>query len=124
MLPGWQATGNAPETKLFGMGKPRAKPKVRKHLFIEEWRNNRGINVKAFAEKLGVDRTTLWRWETGQRRPDPATIARIAAALDLEPQDLWRPPQGRPSIDALLKDEPDDLFARAAEIVRTLIRKP
>jgi DNA-binding transcriptional regulator YdaS (Cro superfamily) len=30
------------------------------------YRKTKGQTVDAFAELLGVDRTTVWRWETGK----------------------------------------------------------
>lgn len=37
---------------------------------LAEARAAAGLSVAAAAAELGVDRSTLFRWEKGQRRPD------------------------------------------------------
>lgn len=95
----------------------------RPHLYIMEWREHLGLTPKQLAERLEVDRTTLWRWETGSRRVKPETQVQIAAALGIAPAALWRLPQTRPSLDDMLKDAPDELFDTAADIVRRLTKR-
>jgi DNA-binding XRE family transcriptional regulator len=34
------------------------------------YRRRQGLSRKALAGLLGVDETTLWRWEAGQRKPE------------------------------------------------------
>lgn len=69
-----------------------------------------------------VSRTTVWRWVKEPHRLNPGKIAALAHALGLdEPDDLWRDPK-RPSIDALLRDAPDDLYQTAVDIVTRLTR--
>jgi transcriptional regulator with XRE-family HTH domain len=83
----------------------------------------RGLNDEALAEKIGVDRSTVTKYRTEQHRLDPEKIARIAKALDIEPEQLWRPPRpARPSLDLLLKDDSDELVQRAIEMLDILRR--
>lgn len=44
-------------------------------------RTARGLSREAAARLLGVDPGTLWRWETGQRRPQKGFLAQIQAFL-------------------------------------------
>lgn len=94
----------------------------RPHLYISEHRVSRGLTVEALAGRVGVARETIWRWENEQHRLNPSKIAQLADALGVEPEELWRLPQ-RASLDALLKDAPDDLHETALDIVRRLTRR-
>lgn len=96
----------------------------RGHLYIAEWMEERGLSDEKLAKKLGVARETVTRWRNQQHRLNPDKIANIAAALDLEPWQLFAPPapSNRPSIDALLRDASDDLVQRAAEVAAILLK--
>jgi transcriptional regulator with XRE-family HTH domain len=92
----------------------------RAHLYIEEWIKFRGLSDETVGNRLGRARETIWRWRTEQHRLNPEKLAELASALDIEPQDFYRPPS-RPSIDALVEDAPDDLRNTALDIVRRLV---
>ena len=96
----------------------------RTHLYIEEWMAARELSDETLANRLDTSRTTVWRWRTQQHRLNPEKIAQLAAALNLEPQDLWRPPARaeRPSVDALLRDASDEIVQKAVELVAILRR--
>lgn len=99
----------------------RIRKGAREHLYIEEWMERRGLTDEKVARRIGVERPTITRWRNQQHRLNPAKIAALAQALDLEPEDLWRPPpplDAPPSIDAMLRDEPDHIRRRAAEVIR------
>jgi transcriptional regulator with XRE-family HTH domain len=98
---------------------PRIGRKQRSHLYIEQWMEARGLSDQKMADRIGVERPTVTRWRRQQHRLNPEKIAAIAAALDIEPAELWRPPS-RPSVDALLRDADDDMLQRAAEVVRLI----
>jgi transcriptional regulator with XRE-family HTH domain len=93
----------------------------RRHLYISERMEKLGLSDEAVAGRLGVARETVWRWRTQQHRLNPEKIASLAAALDCEPEDLWRPP-GQQSVDAMLKDAPEDLRRQAAELVAVILK--
>jgi transcriptional regulator with XRE-family HTH domain len=95
--------------------------KRRGHLFVAEWMEHRELSDEKLANRLGVDRVTVTRWRNQQHRLNPDKIAAIAVALDLEPEALFRPPSGRPSLDALLRDAPAELQDTAADIVKRLV---
>jgi transcriptional regulator with XRE-family HTH domain len=94
----------------------------RGHLYIKEWMDLRGLSDERLAQRLEVGRETVWRWRVEQHRLNPEKIAALASALDIEPEELWRLPS-RPSLDAIIKDAPDELQATAADIVRRLVAK-
>lgn len=73
-------------------------------------------------EKLGIERESVYRLEREPWRVNSDKQAEWAHALDLEPEDLWRPP-GTPSLDSLVKSAPDELRAMAADIVRRLVER-
>jgi transcriptional regulator with XRE-family HTH domain len=100
----------------------RIRKGARPHLYIKEHMDARDLSDERMADRLGVTRQTVFRWRKEQHRLDPEKIARLAAALDIEPEDLWRHP-ARPSLDALVKKAPDDLHATAVDIVKRLVRR-
>lgn len=102
---------------------PKIRKSARVHLYIAEWMEARGLNDERLAGRLHVDRVTVTRWRNQQHRLNPDKIARVAHALDLEPEELFRPPTGRPSLDGMIKDAPDDLKDTAADIVRRLVAR-
>lgn len=86
---------------------------------------NRGLSDERLAGRLNVARETVTRWRSQQHRLNPDKIAAIATALDLEPPELWSPPgapAGRPSIDAMMKDAPQEAFDRLAEMAAFLAK--
>jgi hypothetical protein len=94
----------------------------RPHLYIDEWMQKRGLNDEKIALRIGVARETIWRWRKEQHRLNPGKMAALANALDLEPEDLWRPPE-RASVDAILRNVDDELHQTAVDIVQRLVRR-
>ncbi len=91
----------------------------RAHLYLEEWFAHRGLNDAKVADRLGLDRTTVWKWRTNPSRLDPGKMEALASALDIEPAQLYRPPESI-SLDAIAKDFSPDLKEMAADILRRL----
>ncbi len=111
--------------------KPRRSRKL--HLYIAEWRGERGLSQEQLGARIvledgegtlsrGVGKNTISRWEIDQKRLNPYKIAAIAEALDLELEDLYRPPS-RPSLDAIVKNESDETLSIAIDIVRRLTQR-
>lgn len=92
---------------------------VRGHLYIEEWFQERGLNDEKVGNRIGVDRATVFRWRKEQHRLNPQKIAALAEALNLEPEELWRPPARR-SLDALVKDASDEVVEMAFDVVKRM----
>lgn len=92
---------------------------ARIHLYITEWFDHLGVNDEKVATRIGVDRATVHRWRKEQNRLNPIKIATLAEALDISPQDFWRPP-ARPSLDAIVDKASDEVRAMAVDIVRRM----
>jgi DNA-binding XRE family transcriptional regulator len=59
-----------------------------------------GLTQERFAEALGVERTTVVRWEAGDHEPRPPLWPKIARVLGLNLKtvpDLWQPPTAYPA---------------------------
>jgi transcriptional regulator with XRE-family HTH domain len=95
----------------------------RGYLFLREWMEHRRLGDERLAGRLGVARETVTRWRNQQHRLNPEKIARLASALDCDPADLWRSPDAPPSIDALVREAPEDVRGMALDIVRRLINR-
>ncbi len=55
---------------------------------IAELRIEQGMTQESLARKLAVSRELVSKWELGQRRPDFATIRRIAEVFGVSPDDI------------------------------------
>ena len=65
-------------------------------------RKRAGLSQEALAERLGVSRQAVSKWETGEAMPEAGKLAALAAALGV-------------SVDWLLsEDEPEELRAQSA----------
>jgi transcriptional regulator with XRE-family HTH domain len=82
---------------------------------------HRSVSDEKLANRLNVARETVTRWRNQQHRLNPGKIAALAAALDLEPEDLFRPPTARPSLDSLVRDAPDELQNTVTDVVKRLV---
>lgn len=100
----------------------RIRRHARPHLYLEEWIAFRGLNPATLAGRMDMDRTTVWRWVKEQHRLNPEKMAHLAAALDVETEELFRPPPRR-SIDSMLKGQSDDIQDMAADIISRLIKR-
>lgn len=100
---------------------PRIGPKLPRRIFLSEWMDKRELSDERLAGRLDVERETVNRWRNYPQRLSLPRIEEIAAALDIEPADLWRHPD-RPSADALLRNVPDDVQKNAVEMLQIFIR--
>jgi transcriptional regulator with XRE-family HTH domain len=55
---------------------------------LREWRNKKAISLKDLEAMSGVAISTLSRIETGKHKPRHITKRKIAAALDLIPEQI------------------------------------
>ncbi|MCF4121278.1 helix-turn-helix domain-containing protein [Antribacter sp. KLBMP9083] len=55
---------------------------------LADARRSAGYSQEALAEQLGIDRTTVQRWESGASTPQPFQRANLAAVLRLTTEDL------------------------------------
>lgn len=63
-----------------------------RRLYLKHWRAEKALSQADLAQLAGVDRVTINQLEVGRHRPRPSTIRKLASALQLEPQDLFRDP--------------------------------
>ena len=93
-----------------------------KRLFLREHREAAGMSAETMAGRLEIDRISVYRLERKRwGLVKSETLAAYAAALNIEPEDLWRPPGTRPSLDSIAKNAPDDVRQLAADIVSRLV---
>jgi transcriptional regulator with XRE-family HTH domain len=95
---------------------------ARLHVYIDQWFEAKGVNDEKVAQRLGRDRTTIWKWRTIPSRQNAANLIELAHALDIEVKDFFRLPS-RPSIDLMIADAPEDLQNTAADIVQRLVKR-
>jgi transcriptional regulator with XRE-family HTH domain len=94
-----------------------------RRIFLKEHREAKEISAETMAERLGIERESVYRLEKKREKISAEKLARYAAALGLQPEDLWRPPGSAPSLDSLLAAAPDDVRAMAADIVGRLVQR-
>ena len=96
---------------------------ARPHLYIEEQMERFGLNDQKLGDRMGVSRTTVWRWRTEQHRLNSDKIANIAHHIGLDnAQALYHPPE-RQSIDAIMAEAAPEDYETVLEIARRLARR-
>ena len=60
---------------------------------LREWRETLQLTQDALAERVGVSKSAISRWERGLRDMDTDQIVSCAKALGVEPLALFRSPQ-------------------------------
>jgi transcriptional regulator with XRE-family HTH domain len=88
-------------------------------LYLAEWRESRQLTQQQLADRLETTDVTISRWETGKRRPDDRAKGDIAWVLGIEVVDLYRHPD-RPSADALLRDQPQEIQDQAFRVIAAM----
>jgi transcriptional regulator with XRE-family HTH domain len=64
---------------------------------LRGWRLRRAMTLRALGEAAGVRYPAIHRLETSDRQPRPSTVAKLAAALAIDPADLFD--TGEPEAD-------------------------
>jgi transcriptional regulator with XRE-family HTH domain len=67
------------------------------HRHLAAWRLRKGLSQEQIGNRLGVDKSTIHRWETGKRAVDLSDLVRLAAIYQVDPVALLLSPD-----DALL----------------------
>lgn len=88
-------------------------------LFIAEWREKRHLTQEQLAARVGTTKSSISRWETGERDITLGALGAIAEALSCEVTDLYRDPE-RPSADALLQSMDDPTRRQALRLIEAL----
>lgn len=98
--------------------------RIHKHgprrFYLREHRKAKDVSAETMAGRLGIERESVYRLERHPLNIDFKKLAAYAAALQLEPEDLWRPP-GTPSLDGMVADAPAEVREMAVDIVRRLV---
>jgi len=55
---------------------------------LRSLREAQGLTVRALAERVGVSKVTIWKWEKGESEPRARLLAPLARALDVVPGQL------------------------------------
>lgn len=118
LLTPWRPTNEAGSGSIANMA-TRIGQGRRAHLYIDEWFEERGLNDTKVGERLGLHRSTIFKWRGNPSRLDPEKMAALAEALDIEITQLYRPP-AEISLDEIAKDFTSDMKQTAADIVMRL----
>jgi len=97
----------------------RIGPKKPTRLYIAEWRDHRGLSQEKLAARIGTTKSTISRWETGERDILLGAQGAIAEALNCTPRDLFNDP-AQPSADDLLRDMDDNTRRQAIRLLKAL----
>lgn len=100
-------------------GTTRIGPRRPRKVYLQEWRESRGLTQKQLGERLGVTDMTVSRWELGRVLLNTNVLAAFAEALGIEPMDLYRHPD-HPSADALLRGQTQDVKEQAFRLIEAI----
>lgn len=89
---------------------------------IKRLRVTRGHTMRGLAERVGVSKPTLWKWEGDQVRPRHETMQRLAKELDVTELELVYGAPGLGKAAAIAEGEADANMS-LAELVRVSRRR-
>lgn len=93
-------------------------------VYLREHRKAKNLRAIDMAERLGIEEKSYYRLEREFLTLNAREMIELADALGLDkPEDLWRPPGGPPSIDAMIQDADDETKAAIADFVLRVGRK-
>lgn len=102
----------------------RTRKGVTPRVYLREHRKAKNLRAVAMAEVLGIERESYYRLEREFLTLSAREMIDLADALGLEdPTDLWRPPGGHPSIDAMIQDADENTREAITDFVRRVARK-
>lgn len=62
--------------------------RIRRPLFLRQWRKHRGLTQEKLAERLGTSKGYISELESGKQRYNQQHLEALAEALDCDPVDL------------------------------------
>lgn len=90
-----------------------------KRVYLKEHRKARGVSAADMAKKLGIERESVYRLENKPWGVNAQKQAAYAAAIGIEPQELWRKPDD-PSLDHIVSRAPADVRESIEKIIRRI----
>jgi transcriptional regulator with XRE-family HTH domain len=90
---------------------------------LKSLRTARGISQQQLATKLFVDRSTIARWESGDRVPDLAIVPRIAESLDVDTATLLNAVQADEAPKIIVVDDERIVLSGAIALLEETIPK-
>lgn len=89
---------------------------------VREWRLRRGFTLEQVAEKIGYNKGSLSAIENYKKPLLEWHIYALADAFGIEPDQLFRHPDA-PSIDALMRGAPADVWDNVLTMAAALVAK-
>jgi transcriptional regulator with XRE-family HTH domain len=87
-------------------------------IYLKEHREAHGVSAQDMADRLGIERESVYRLEKRHWGVSSEKQAAYAAALKIQPEDLWRRPDD-PSLDQIISRAPRDV----QESFQTLLKR-
>jgi transcriptional regulator with XRE-family HTH domain len=91
-------------------------PKVLPH-YLRAWREARELSMADFAARLGLEKSVISRYETGERRISVALMLRMCAVLEITPNEFFFGP-GAATLDDVARHLDVKDKAELTEIVK------
>ncbi len=88
---------------------------------LKSLRNARGLSQQQLATKLFVDRSTVARWELGDRMPDLAIVPRIAECLSVDAATLFSVVQESGAPEIIVVDDERIALSGAISVLETVL---
>lgn len=102
----------------------RIGPRKPVRVYLAAWRNHLGLTQQQVGDRIGggVDKATISRWENAKRTPSLNVLAAYAEALQIPVENLYRPPNEEPSLDAMLQGASKDVRDKVVEVAKILLK--
>jgi transcriptional regulator with XRE-family HTH domain len=88
--------------------------------FLREWRKHRGYTQEQLAERCGIPKSIISRYESGERRIHIEAQFQLMEALDIRPAQFFSPPDD-PSLDALFADQTPETRRAFVRMARSFL---
>jgi DNA-binding XRE family transcriptional regulator len=96
---------------------------AKRRLYLREHREAKGVDAPRMAERLGIERESLYRLEREWDRCAPSKQLQYADALGIDVEDLWWLPGEKPVpiLDRIVEGEPEATKALARDLLTQLV---